>query len=195
MVRHASSSPALYCFSCRLVSFPLTHFFISLFSHPLVQLSLTSFSPLSLSTLVATFEREYHVDFAIGRGGFGTVYAGVRRRDQLPVAIKHVFLDRISKWDTLNGHRVPLEISLLNRVSCVPGAIKLIDWFERHDSFIIIMEKPDQSKDLFDYISERSVLDENTARFFFRQIVETLIQCYKLGVHHGDLKDENICVL
>lgn len=77
----------------------------------------------------------------------------------------------------------------------MPGVIKLIDWFERHDSFIIIMEKPDQSKDLFDYISEKNVLDENTARFFFRQIVDTLIQCHKLGVHHGDLKDENICVM
>lgn len=75
------------------------------------------------------------------------------------------------------------------------GVIKLIEWFEGTDSFIIVMEKPEASKDLFDYISEKGVLDENTSRFFFRQIVETLIQCHKLGVHHGDVKDENICAM
>mgnify|MGYP002718035609 FL=1 len=89
---------------------------------------------------------------------------------------------------------MPLEISLLKKVNNVPGVIKLIDWYERCDSFIIIMERPEPVKDLFDFITEKAVLEEKLSRLFFRQIVETVIACHKAGVIHRDIKDENILV-
>ena len=36
----------------------------------------------------------------------------------------------------LNGRRVPLELKLLHSVQNVEGVIKLLDFFERPDSFI-----------------------------------------------------------
>ena len=66
--------------------------------------------------------------------------------------------------------KVPLEVCLMHRVSNVSGVVRLVDYFERHDSFIIVMERPEPCKDLFDFITEKSVLEENLARNFFRQV-------------------------
>ena len=94
----------------------------------------------------------------------------------------------------LNGRRVPLELKLLSQVQVVPGVIRLIDFYERHDSFIYVMEKPSPCKDLFDYITENRQLEEQVARNFFRQVVETVIACHSKGVIHRDIKDENLLV-
>ena len=123
------------------------------------------------------------------------MYSGSRIRDNVSVAIKHVAKEKVTGWDTVNGHRIPLEISLLLRVSgVVSGAIRLLDWYERPDSFIIVMERPEHVKDLFDFITEKGVLDEKMSRIFFRQVVETVIACHRQGVIHRDIKDENILV-
>ncbi len=55
----------------------------------------------------------FQVEEILGKGGFGTVYAGVRLRDNLSVAVKHVAKAKIGEWSTLSGRRVPMELRLL----------------------------------------------------------------------------------
>ena len=70
----------------------------------------------------------------------------------------------------------------------------MLDFYDRTDSFIYVMEKPTPCKDLFDFITENKMLDEDMAQKFFRQVVETVIACHHKGVIHRDIKDENLLV-
>ena len=76
------------------------------------------------------------------RGGFGSVYAGVRLKDNKIVAIKHVARDNIRLWCSAHGKSVPKEICLMRHAHGTPNVIKLLDYYERPDSFILILSRP-----------------------------------------------------
>lgn len=94
----------------------------------------------------------------------------------------------------MNGKLVPLEVALLLKVDHVSSVISLLDYYDRTDSFVLVLERPDHSVDLFDYITERGPLSESTARDFLRQVVDMALNVHDCGVVHRDLKDENLLV-
>ena len=138
------------------------------------------------------FECAYLVGDVLGKGGFGTVYAGTKINDGIKVAIKHVIKSKVTNWTNYEGKKVPLEFQFLSILKHVEGVIDLIDFYEENDSFLYILELPTNSKDLFDYITDKKVLTEVQARNFFQQIVRIVMDCHHNGVVHRDLKDENL---
>lgn len=48
--------------------------------------------------------------------------------------------------------------------------IKLIEWFQFADKWVLILERPQRCTDLFDYITKYQYLDEDKARLFFWQV-------------------------
>lgn len=112
----------------------------------------------------------------------------------MQVAIKHIAKSKVTDWIQINGKLVPLEVALLLKVDHISSVISLLDYYDRADSFVLVMERPDNCMDLFDYITERGPLPEARARDFLRQVVEMALNVHDCGVVHRDLKDENLLV-
>ncbi len=70
----------------------------------------------------------------------------------------------------------------------------MYEYFEASYGFIIVMERLNNSKDLFDYITEKRWLSEDVTRDIFQQLINTLSACQAVGVLHRDVKDENILI-
>jgi serine/threonine protein kinase len=144
-----------------------------------------------LGSDIQGFQSQYKIQGILGKGGFGTVHAGIRKSDGLPVAVKEVPKERIIAYSS--DSQLPLEVALMQQVADVPGVIKLLDYFDMGNSFYVVMERFN-SKDMFDFISEQGPLPENLAKNLFRQVVDIVMQCHAKGVLHRDIKDENLLI-
>ncbi|XP_053836677.1 serine/threonine-protein kinase pim-2-like [Vidua macroura] len=139
----------------------------------------------------------YQLGPQLGSGGFGTVFSGIRLSDGSPVAIKRVARQSVLQWVELpDGTRVPMEIVLMEKVgSDCHNIIQLLDWFELPDSFVLVMERPEASQDLLQFLQEHEFLCEEMARWLFYQVLEAVRHCTACGVLHRDIKPENLLVV
>ncbi|XP_068074283.2 serine/threonine-protein kinase pim-2-like isoform X2 [Danio rerio] len=144
--------------------------------------------------------RHYKIGDKLGKGGFGSVYKATRRRDGLKVAVKCTVKSSKMKEITVPGYDKPLptEIALTimaNNGPYVPEIIKLLDWEDNDDHYVIIMERPIPCMDLFCFLNHNNgPLDEKTGRHIMRQAIHAVSVCFNRGVFHRDIKLENLLV-
>ena len=74
------------------------------------------------------FHKLYKLGWVLGKGGFGTVFTTIRKKDKLHVVVKEVYKAKIIK--KIADGKTPLEVALMQQVRDVPGAIRILDWFE-----------------------------------------------------------------
>ncbi|XP_072536801.1 serine/threonine-protein kinase pim-1-like [Salminus brasiliensis] len=148
-----------------------------------------------------TFDDLYIFGRKLGEGGFGTVFAGTRLTDLLQVAIKFVtkqegdlYVQSVSPDDSKS---VPAEVALMQTMSEPPvsNIIKLIDWFDEPERYILILERPHPCMDLDAFIDNfGGSITEDMARNLMIQAVGAAKNCHKRGVLHRDIKTENFLI-
>ncbi|XP_028322056.1 serine/threonine-protein kinase pim-1-like [Gouania willdenowi] len=151
------------------------------------------------------FKSRYHEEEMLCVGGFGLVYAGKRRCDSKPVAIKHIPKKTV-KFVQVNCqgnvyHEI-LEVVLMEQAAgrlCNGSfenraVIDVMETFALKTEVIIVMERPPNTVDMFDYLNKVEHIPEAQAKVIFKQIVNTALLMHRNGVFHRDLKLENLLI-
>uniref|UniRef100_A0A667YCR6 non-specific serine/threonine protein kinase n=1 Tax=Myripristis murdjan TaxID=586833 RepID=A0A667YCR6_9TELE len=128
------------------------------------------------------FQAKYLQAQPLGKGGFGSVFAGFRIADYLPLVDGKLY-------------QFPLEVELLLQVGAGAGpsgssaAVTLLDWFYMEQQLILVMERPFPSVDLHHYLTWKG---EGVCVCVCVQLVDAAIEIHTKGVFHRDLKPRNI---
>ncbi|KAF4111224.1 hypothetical protein G5714_008255 [Onychostoma macrolepis] len=135
----------------------------------------------------------------LGKGGYGYVHAGTRCKDGLKVAVKIAEKTPNMPYIRVPGHtiRLPMKIGLTlmaNKGPSVPHIIKLLDWQDNPEYYVMVLERPMPSMSLFSFVKLRQRLKEGIARHFMWQIIHAANICCKRGVFHRDIKLEILLV-
>nr|XP_057905242.1 PDZ domain-containing protein GIPC1 isoform X3 [Doryrhamphus excisus] len=149
------------------------------------------------------FVQKYQQLEKLGEGGFGSVYAGYRKSDCFPVAIKYIPIEKVeSVFLYINGkvQKVPLEAWLMLQASSLKNpdgtsaVVLLLDTYDLEQELVLVMERPVPSVDLFTYRTKYKLgpLEEYEAKNIMKQLVDTAIKMHAVNVFHRDLKQRNI---
>ncbi|XP_047437214.1 serine/threonine-protein kinase pim-2-like [Mugil cephalus] len=155
----------------------------------------------SADPVAAEFEAKYEQQEPLGKGGCGCVFAGFRRADNLPVAIKHIAKDKVyCKQVDKNGRQLSSEVAVMlklaaGRRSSVPAVVSMLDWYDLDDELILVLERPVPSHDLFRHIEVNGgSLQEEEAKVILRQLVIAAKDLQGKCIFHRDIKIENILI-
>ncbi|XP_063344764.1 serine/threonine-protein kinase pim-2-like [Pelmatolapia mariae] len=150
------------------------------------------------------FESKYEELDLLGGGGYGTVYFGRRKEDNVRVVIKRVFQNRVDRLPMLLNDKmtkVPVEVALLMKVGAGPQNTSsnvtpvLLEWFDSVNELIMVFERQKKNIDLDVYLQCRNrFLHESEVKNIMRRLVDAAIEMHSRGVFHRDIKANNIVI-
>ncbi|MEQ2201100.1 hypothetical protein XENOCAPTIV_007558 [Xenoophorus captivus] len=148
----------------------------------------------------AEFYKKYIELHKLGEGGFGSVYAGYREKDKLPVAIKHILKNNVvlkhrDEKDSELALEVVIMLKLRTAIVGQPSILFLLDWYDLDQELILVMERPIPAEDLSQYLTDhRGSLKEKEAKIILKQLVEATVHLEYANIFHRDIKVDNILI-
>ncbi|XP_067305983.1 uncharacterized protein [Pseudorasbora parva] len=155
---------------------------------------------LSLKGKTDDILQHYECLKLLGRGSYGQVFEGIRLSDSRKVALKYVEKTGCegNVRNGLFGKSLPKEVAmmaLLSKSPSVPQIIKLLDWYETHNEYILVLERPTPCQDMRQFLLKHGGrIEESSARAVMRQVVTAAKICCERGILHGDIKLENLLI-
>ncbi|XP_062415355.1 serine/threonine-protein kinase pim-3-like [Pungitius pungitius] len=144
------------------------------------------------------FEAKYKELDHIDHGRFGTVFAGYRRADHRPVAIKHILNEDV--WLThkdTNGNTISIEVAILLKLSAESEGTSpsLLDWYQLERELVLVMERPIYAKSFRSYLrAEGLSMTEEEVKIILRQLVDVALNLKSNGIFHRDIKTDNMLI-
>uniref|UniRef100_A0A8C9VCN6 non-specific serine/threonine protein kinase n=1 Tax=Scleropages formosus TaxID=113540 RepID=A0A8C9VCN6_SCLFO len=135
----------------------------------------------------------------LGKGGYASVYEGIRKSDGLPVAIKFVSKRKV-KWMKCPvwKEHLPVEVAMMKLVNAAPASpyvLNLIEWFDMTLKYALVLERPQACQSLTHFCKvQGGKLMEEQARPVMQQVIKALRHCQDRGVVHRDLKPPNLLI-
>ena len=133
--------------------------------------------------------KDFNFGRTLGEGSYSTVMAATDRTTNREYAIKvldkrHIIKEKKIKY-------VNIEKDALNRLTDHPGVVRLYYTFQDMSALYYVLDLA-SGGELLGVLKRMSTFNEECARFYSAQILDTVDYMHARGVIHRDLKPENV---
>ncbi|KAL4490939.1 hypothetical protein ABPG72_008675 [Tetrahymena utriculariae] len=150
---------------------------------------------------VRILDGKYQILYTIGEGRYAKVKLGIDMETKKKVAIKIMREQSITDESSLE--LFINEVKILSQVTPNPNIVQLqrvclngkyTKCDGREFGVLYYVMKIAENGELFKFLMHTQKFEEDLARFFFKQILESIEYLHQKGISHRDIKPENILI-